>query len=195
MVLTAVDDPVASTEIYTLCKQQRIAVNVADVPPECDFYFGSIHRDGPLQIMVSTNGNGPKLANIVRRQIAETLPANLGFAITQVGILRKKLRAIAPEPKQGPKRMDWSVGWCIIVLLLILSRMSRVCEQWSLQDLCSLTDNVMDDLLSYYEANEVPSLAKLTGTEVESAGLLGWFSVGIHRWYQLLQSFVSPVKP
>lgn len=109
MVLTAVDDPVASTEIYTICKQRRIPVNVADVPPECDFYFGSVHRDGPLQIMVSTNGNGPKLANIVRRQIAETLPTNLGFAITQVGNLRKKLRKIAPAPEQGPKRMDWCV--------------------------------------------------------------------------------------
>jgi precorrin-2 dehydrogenase / sirohydrochlorin ferrochelatase len=107
MVLTAVDDPVASTEIYTLCKKQRIPVNVADVPPECDFYFGSIHRDGPLQIMVSTNGNGPKLANIIRRQIAEKLPPNLGNAITQVGSLRKKLRQIAPNPEQGPKRMEW----------------------------------------------------------------------------------------
>ena len=58
MVLTAVDDPEASSQIWKLCKERRIAANIADVPPECDFYFGSVHRDGPLQIMVSTNGNG-----------------------------------------------------------------------------------------------------------------------------------------
>ena len=107
MVLTAVDDPEASSQIYKLCKERRIAANIADVPPECDFYFGSVHRDGPLQIMVSTNGNGPKLANIVRRQIATTLPANIGAAIVKVGELRKKLRGVAPNIEQGPKRMQW----------------------------------------------------------------------------------------
>lgn len=107
MVLTAVDDPEASTQIWKLCKQKRIAANIADVPPECDFYFGSVHRDGPLQIMVSTNGNGPRMANLVRRRIAGSLPPNMGDAIKKVGALRKKLRAVAPGNAEGPKRMQW----------------------------------------------------------------------------------------
>lgn len=107
MVLTAVDDPEASTQIWKLCKERKIAANIADVPPECDFYFGSVHRDGPLQIMVSTNGNGPKLASIVRKQIAANLPDNIGTAIQKVGMLRKKLRKVAPDIEQGPKRMQW----------------------------------------------------------------------------------------
>jgi precorrin-2 dehydrogenase / sirohydrochlorin ferrochelatase len=107
MVLTAVDDPEASTQIYKLCKERRIPANIADVPPECDFYFGSVHRDGPLQIMVSTNGNGPKLANIVRRKIAASLPSNTGAAIQKVGALRRRLRRIAPDIEEGPKRMQW----------------------------------------------------------------------------------------
>jgi precorrin-2 dehydrogenase/sirohydrochlorin ferrochelatase len=107
MVLTAVDDPEASTQIWKLCKERRIAANIADVPPECDFYFGSVHRDGPLQIMVSTNGKGPRLANIVRRSIAETLPPNVGEAISKVGKLRQMLRKVAPKPEEGPKRMAW----------------------------------------------------------------------------------------
>ena len=107
MVLTAVDDPIASSEIYRLCHERRIPANIADVPPECDFYFGSVHRDGPLQIMVSTNGNGPKIANIVRRQIAAGLPENVGAAIQKVGLLRRKLRKIAPAVEESPKRMQW----------------------------------------------------------------------------------------
>lgn len=107
MVLTAIDDPEASSQIWKLCKQKRIAANIADVPPECDFYFGSVHRDGPLQIMVSTNGNGPKMANIVRRRIAANLPPNMGDAIKKVGMLRKKLRGVAPGNEEGPKRMQW----------------------------------------------------------------------------------------
>lgn len=107
MVLTAVDDPDASTQIWKLCKERKIPANIADVPPECDFYFGSVHRDGPLQIMVSTNGNGPKLASTVRKQIAASLPSNTGAAIQKVGSLRRKLRKVAPGNEEGPKRMSW----------------------------------------------------------------------------------------
>ncbi|KAL9611377.1 MAG: hypothetical protein Q9167_003972 [Letrouitia subvulpina] len=107
MVLTAIDDSEASTQIWKLCKERKIAANIADVPQECDFYFGSVHRDGPLQIMVSTNGNGPKLASIIRKQIASNLPKNIGAAIQKVGLLRRKLRKLAPAPDEGPKRMQW----------------------------------------------------------------------------------------
>jgi precorrin-2 dehydrogenase / sirohydrochlorin ferrochelatase len=109
MVLTAVDDAVASTEVWKLCKERKIPVNVADVPDECDFYFGSIHRDGPLQLMVSTNGNGPRLASMVRKQIAASLPKNIGSAIQKVGQLRRQLRGLAPDPEESPKRMRWLV--------------------------------------------------------------------------------------
>lgn len=107
MVLTAIDEPDVSTTIWKLCKEKRIAANIADVPPECDFYFGSVHRDGPLQIMVSTNGNGPKMANLVRKRIEASLPENMGEAIANVGALRKRLRQIAPGNEEGPKRMKW----------------------------------------------------------------------------------------
>ncbi len=80
MVLTAIDDPEASTRIWKYCKKLKIPVNVADVPPECDFYFGSVHRDGPLQIMVSTNGHAPRIAAIIRRGLADMIPDGTGAA-------------------------------------------------------------------------------------------------------------------
>ncbi|KAL8912097.1 MAG: hypothetical protein Q9171_002813 [Xanthocarpia ochracea] len=164
MVLTAVDDPEASTQIWKLCKERKIAANIADVPPECDFYFGSIHRDGPLQIMVSTNGNGPKLASIVRKQIAANLPENIGAAIQKVGMLRRKLRKVAPAPEEGPKRMQW---------------MSKVCEAWSLDDLVIMEEEDMEKLLGYYKPGEVPSLEtiRLGGDFEDYAfdGSFGWW--------------------
>ncbi|PVI01913.1 siroheme synthase [Periconia macrospinosa] len=154
MVLTAVDDPEASSQIYKLCHEKRIPANIADVPPECDFYFGSVHRDGPLQIMVSTNGNGPKLANIVRRQIADTLPHNIGLAVQRVGMLRKKLRKVAPNIAEGPKRMQW---------------MSKVCEQWTLDELCDMTEEDMEMLLEYYSPGLVPSFETVRLQEPDGA--------------------------
>ncbi|MCJ1463145.1 Bifunctional dehydrogenase and ferrochelatase [Pseudocyphellaria aurata] len=163
MVLTAVDDPDASTAIWRLCKERKIAANIADVPPECDFYFGSVHRDGPLQIMVSTNGNGPKLASIVRKQIAATLPSNIGAAIQNVGTLRKKLRKVAPGAEEGSKRMQW---------------MSKVCESWSLEDLVALDDEDMEVLLGYYKPGTVPKLGQIRCGETEEYvfdGSFGWW--------------------
>lgn len=107
MVLVAVDDPDASTAIWKLCKSRRIPANIADVPPECDFYFGSVHRDGPLQVMVSTNGKGPRLASTIRKYIAEKLPPNAGRAIERTGELRARLRSAAPKVEDGPRRMAW----------------------------------------------------------------------------------------
>jgi precorrin-2 dehydrogenase/sirohydrochlorin ferrochelatase len=146
MVLTAIDDPAASTVIWKLCKERKIAANIADVPPECDFYFGSVHRDGPLQIMVSTNGNGPKLASIVRKQIAANLPVDIGAAVQKVGMLRKKLRKVAPDIEEGPKRMGW---------------MSRVCEEWSLEELVEMGEEDMDRLLGFYKPNAVPTFEEV----------------------------------
>ncbi|OAA65162.1 NAD(P)-binding domain protein [Niveomyces insectorum RCEF 264] len=143
MVLTAVDDPEASTQIWTLCKERRIPVNVADVPPECDFYFGSVHRDGPLQIMVSTNGRGPRLAHAIREYIAKLLPKQAGKAIDAVGELRVKLRRVAPSPEEGPKRMAW---------------MTKVSDAYSFEELCSLNKEDINNLLRFYTRGAVPPL-------------------------------------
>ncbi|KAF9961806.1 hypothetical protein BGZ72_001722 [Mortierella alpina] len=142
MVLSAIDDIPLSTHIYHLSKKLRIPVNIADVPPQCDFYFCSTHRDRSLQVAVSTSGKGPKLANLVRRHIAEHLPHRVGEAIDQVGILRAKLRTLAPGPEVGPKRMQW---------------MSRVCEQWKMEDLATLDEKAMQIVLDGFKDNIVYS--------------------------------------
>lgn len=168
MVLTAIDDPEASTQIWKLCKERRIAANIADVPPECDFYFGSVHRDGPLQIMVSTNGKGPRLAASIRKQIAATLPMNAGAAVDKVGTLRAMLRKIEPGPEAVSSRMGWMI---------------EVSDAYSWEAFCDLTEEDMENLLAFYSSGEVPSLDLLKsmrrGFSAESVfdGSFG-FSVG-----------------
>ncbi|EPY53169.1 siroheme synthase [Schizosaccharomyces cryophilus OY26] len=146
MVLSAVDDPSLSTQIYQLCQSKRIPINAADIPPECDFYFGAEIREGPLQIMVSTNGKGPKLATIIRNHIRDNLPDGVSPAITQTGLLRQKLRELAPTPEMGRKRMRWMI---------------RLCEKWTLNELGSLKEEHMDKLLCHFPSS-VPTYKELT---------------------------------
>jgi len=152
LAMVAIDAPDASTVIYGLCKQRRIPVNVADVPSECDFYFGSQYRDGPLQIMVSTNGNGPKMAAIVRQQVQNALSPNLGRCIERVGELRKRLRLKAASRDQIKQRMSWMV---------------QVCETWTIDELASMTIDDMDRLLEYFDRNECPTYDEIAPSNDE----------------------------
>jgi precorrin-2 dehydrogenase/sirohydrochlorin ferrochelatase len=114
MVLTAIDDNALSRAVCWACRRARIPVNVADVPPECDFYFGAQTRRGPLQVMVSTSGAGPKVAVMVRDVLADAIPSDVEEAIAGVGELRKELRVRAPGVG-GPlskRRMRWMIDTC-----------------------------------------------------------------------------------
>lgn len=132
MVLTAIDDAETSRTICHVARGLRTPVNVADVPPECDFYFGSLIRRGPLQVMVSTGGKGPRIAASTRAVIERALPGNIGAAIENVGVLRAKLRHKVPEQSKGPRRMRWMID---------------VCDKWSTDDLAALTPDEMDAIL------------------------------------------------
>ena len=148
MVLTAIDDPEASSRIWKYCKKLAIPANIADVPPECDFYFGSVHRDGPLQIMVSTNGNGPRLAASIRKQIGDMLPEGTGQSIAKVGQLRRRLRRVAPG--KGTDDISKRMGW-----------MSRVCDDWSTADFNEMDDEDMERLVQFYGPDVVPTFEQI----------------------------------
>ena len=152
MVLTAIDDVAQSRIICSLCRERKIPVNVADIPESCDFYFGSQIRDGPLQIMISTNGQSPKLANLIKQRIESSLPKQAGKAIQKVGELRARLRERAPGVggQVSKRRMRWMVG---------------VCTAWEMEELAMLNEEMMTRLLNDgWERNVVPPLEAIGGT-------------------------------
>ncbi|KAG8947619.1 Bifunctional dehydrogenase and ferrochelatase [Tulasnella sp. 424] len=180
MVLTAIDDVELSRSICHMARARKIPVNVADVPPECDFYFGSMIRKGPLQVMVSTGGKGPKLANIIRRKMEDALPDNVGDAIERVGELRAELRKRAPGVggRLGQKRMDW---------------MTKVCETWSLDELGQLDEAAIEFLLDHgwSQKARVPSFEEVwKGLSRPSTTKLPRFE--FHPPEPLLSRYLSP---
>jgi precorrin-2 dehydrogenase/sirohydrochlorin ferrochelatase len=57
--------------------------------------------------------------------------------------------------------------------------MSKVCEQWSLQDLVEMEEKDMDAVLEFYGPGTVPSLKQVQGKpdfdKFEFDGSFGWF--------------------
>jgi precorrin-2 dehydrogenase/sirohydrochlorin ferrochelatase len=149
MVLTAIDDVDISRDIGLRSRALRIPVNVADDPSYCDFYFGSQIRRGPLQIMVSTNGKGPKLAALIRQRIEDAVPEGAGAAIEKVGLLRERLKERAPGVggDLGRRRMRWMID---------------LCTAWEMDDLAQLNDEQIERMLvEGWEKNHVLSPEEL----------------------------------
>lgn len=47
--------------------------------------------------------------------------------------------------------------------------MSKVCEQWTLDELCDMTEEDMEVLLGFYKPGDVPSLAEVRLHEDDGA--------------------------
>jgi uroporphyrin-III C-methyltransferase/precorrin-2 dehydrogenase/sirohydrochlorin ferrochelatase len=68
---------------------RAIPLNVVDVPADCDFYTPSIVDRAPLTVAISTEGDAPVLARLVRARIEALLSPRLGRIASLAGGLRK----------------------------------------------------------------------------------------------------------
>ena len=69
-------------------RRRGIPLNVVDVPAECDFYTPSIVDRAPLTVAISTEGDAPVLARLVRARIEAMLSPSLGKIASLAGRLR-----------------------------------------------------------------------------------------------------------
>lgn len=79
-------------DIYKKCRRLRLPVNTADCPELCLFTLLSVHQSGDFQMGVTTNGKGCKLAARIKRELAATLPANIGEICSHIGALRSSIQ-------------------------------------------------------------------------------------------------------
>lgn len=111
IVCCCIDDYDLSSKIYYQCKLLRLPVNIADKPPLCDFYFGSMFNQDNLQIMISTNGKSPRLAKLIKDNIARQFEGtDLNKAVENLGLIRSTLRSnvvIDDDLVSIDTRMSW----------------------------------------------------------------------------------------
>jgi len=97
LAVAATDSAAVNAAVYREAAARGILVNSVDDPPHCEFYFGSVVRRGELQIAISTAGESPAVAQRLRREIDEQLPAELGEWLENLGELRREVLAIHPR--------------------------------------------------------------------------------------------------
>ncbi len=74
-------------------RRRGIPVNVVDVPAECDFFTPSIVDRAPLSVAISTEGDAPVLARLVRARIEAMLAPETGRLARLAGSLRARVAA------------------------------------------------------------------------------------------------------
>lgn len=136
MAFVAIDDPVASEELGLAARRLRVPVNVADVPELCDFWVPSVHRDGDIQVAVTTTGQAPALAARLRREIAASVPSDAGAAVAAFGRLRRAIRDAAPYVPPAV-RMPWLTAYA---------------NRWTWEALAELDDERIAAVVSAYLA-------------------------------------------
>jgi siroheme synthase-like protein len=96
LVIAATNDSAVNHAVYEEALRRNVLCNAVDDPPNCDFYFGSVVSRGDLQVAISTAGESPALAQRLRREIDEQLPHDLGPWLSELGALRREIRAAVP---------------------------------------------------------------------------------------------------
>ncbi|KAK0099449.1 hypothetical protein ONS95_004659 [Cadophora gregata] len=178
-------DPMSS-HISRICKQNRIPVNVADCPSLCTFSLLNTHTDGPLQVGVTTNGHGCKLSSRIRREIASSLPPNLGAACTRLGKIRRLIQEedhlthLALIGTLEEDSTDQTSAFNALVTEADLDAaksrrlrwLSQICEYWPLRRLANITDTDVDSVLKSYATNPSTSTPLLDSTQLEKRGCI-----------------------
>lgn len=174
-----------SAQISRLCKRHRIPINVVDSPQLSTFSLLTTYTDGPLQIGVTTNGRGCKLATRIRREIAASLPPNLGPACLRIGDVRRKIQeedhllhnTLADDTGDDDESVEQSASFNKLVTDADLDAaknrrmrwLSQVCEYWPLKRLAAINDDDVATILKSYTGNSSPeSVGKSTLTSSPS---------------------------
>ncbi|KAH8992355.1 tetrapyrrole methylase [Lactarius akahatsu] len=152
----------ASAErLYGVCRARRVPVNITDMPDLCDFTLPSAHRvpGTPLQLAVTTNGQGCRIGARIRRELVARIPRDAGAAVARLGELRRLARADGeaeaddeghaytpnrPVPQRRVTEEETDTERSVRRMRWV----AQISEYWSYSHLAGLTKEGMENVLS-----------------------------------------------
>jgi uroporphyrin-III C-methyltransferase/precorrin-2 dehydrogenase/sirohydrochlorin ferrochelatase len=70
--------PEVNRAVATAAEERRVFVNAVDDPPNASAFLGGVVRRGGVTVAISTNGEAPALAGLLREALDGVLPRELG---------------------------------------------------------------------------------------------------------------------
>ncbi|QDX29107.1 siroheme synthase CysG [Dickeya poaceiphila] len=92
LVIAATDDGVLNATVFEQANQRQLLVNVVDDQPKCSFIFPSLIDRSPLMVAISSGGQAPVLARLLREKLEALLPTRLGQMAELAGKWRGRIK-------------------------------------------------------------------------------------------------------
>ena len=97
LVIAATDDVPLNAQISEQAQAIGIPVNVVDAPALCSVIFPAIVDRSPLIVAVSSGGDAPVRARLIRAKIETWIPATYGQLAGLAKIFRAQVKSLFPD--------------------------------------------------------------------------------------------------
>jgi len=98
LVVAATDDAALHQRIAELATAMRIFVNVVDDAARSSFHVPAVVDRAPITIAISSGGDAPMFARLLRERLETLLDHSLGTLAALAAKLRKRIRLRHPQP-------------------------------------------------------------------------------------------------
>jgi uroporphyrin-III C-methyltransferase/precorrin-2 dehydrogenase/sirohydrochlorin ferrochelatase len=105
LIIAATDDEPLNAQVSTDARQRGVPVNVVDAPALCSVIFPAIVDRSPLVIAVSSGGDAPVLARLIRAKIESWIPPTYGHLAGLAARFRHQVKSLLPNVQQ--RRAFW----------------------------------------------------------------------------------------
>ena len=100
LVIAATDDPALNAQVSADAQLRSLPVNVVDAPALCTVIFPAIVDRSPLVVAVSSGGDAPVLARLIRARLEAWIPAAYGELAGLAARFRHKVKTLYPDVNQ-----------------------------------------------------------------------------------------------
>ncbi|MBF8674983.1 uroporphyrinogen-III C-methyltransferase [Pseudomonas fulva] len=100
LVIAATDDPGLNAQVSADAQALSLPVNVVDAPALCTVIFPAIVDRSPLVIAVSSGGDAPVLARLIRAKLEAWIPAAYGELAGLAARFRHTVKSLYPDVNQ-----------------------------------------------------------------------------------------------
>lgn len=91
LAIAATERKAINALVYQSANQRQVLVNVVDDTQRCSFIIPSIIDRSPIIVAISSSGQAPVLARLLREKLEALLPQHLGRMATIAGNFRQRL--------------------------------------------------------------------------------------------------------
>ncbi len=105
LIIAATDDEPLNAQVSMDARRRCVPVNVVDAPALCTVIFPAIVDRSPLVVAVSSGGDAPVLARLIRAKLETWIPSTYGELAGLAARFRQQVKQLYPNVQQ--RRAFW----------------------------------------------------------------------------------------